>query len=67
MKTLELNQMENLKGGGCAGAVLGSLAVTVAAGGLIYVTGGAAAWAFAGWLAAKTAATVNMIEDCVNR
>jgi hypothetical protein len=64
MKNLEFTQMETVNGGGCAGA--GSIAVTLGAGALIYATGGAAAWALGGWIAMKTAATINMIEDCTN-
>lgn len=66
MKKLEIKQMEEIQGGGCAGAVLGSVAVTVGALGLCYLSGGALAAGLAGWIAAKAAATVNMIEDCAS-
>ena len=68
MKKLEVNQMENLEGGGCAGSILNSLAVTVGAVGVTIamssVTAGQGAWLLAGWCAAKIAATVSVIEDC---
>ena len=64
MKRLEIKEMENVQGGGCVGAVLGSVAVTVSAIGISYATGGAAAALFGGWIVAKIAATANMIEDC---
>ena len=70
MNTLDLNQMELIKGEGCAGAVLGSLAVTIGAGALVLAAGsmtaGQSTWALAGWLALKVAATVSIIEDCAN-
>ena len=68
MKKLELNQMEIVEGGGCAGAVLNSLAVTVGAVGVTIaissVTAGQGAWLLGGWVALKIAATVSIIEDC---
>ena len=66
MKELSLERMSELKGGGCAGAIAGDIAVTIAAGALIYATGGLAAWALAGWVASKVAATVNVIEECTS-
>lgn len=60
MKTLDLNQMEKLKGGswGCFWSVAGTIAATASA---FAVTGGAALVIF---LAGKTIATAAIISSC---
>lgn len=64
MKKLNLNQMENVQGGGCVGAMIGSLAVTASAISISYATGGLATALLGGWILSKMAATANLLEDC---
>lgn len=67
MKKLELNQLEMIEGGAngwnCAGAVLGTVGVTLAAGAITLATANTGIL-LAGWLVAKTAATLNVIGSC---
>ena len=61
MKKLEFSKFENIHGGGgwsCAGAILGSIGVTLSA---AAITGGVA---LAAWLLAKGAATMYIIDSC---
>lgn len=57
MKKLELNQMENLHGGGC-GLALGGYAATIIIGALA----GPIGWAF---IASVAVASVGVVDGCI--
>ncbi|WP_353484805.1 hypothetical protein [Haliscomenobacter sp.] len=64
MKKLAICELEQVSGSGpwgCAASIVGSVAVTA---GAVAVTGGAA---LAGWLLAKTAATLWIVDACDKR
>ncbi len=66
MKKLELQQMEVIEAGngwGCAGAIFGSLAITVGAAAITAGTAGAGV-ALAVFLVAKTGGTLAVIGAC---
>jgi hypothetical protein len=66
MKELDLDQMNSIKGGNgwtCAGAVLGSLAVTAGATAIVAGSAGAGT-ALAVFLIAKSASLFTMVGSC---